>query len=213
MALTLYSDSFSISPYAFAVFVALEEKGIPYTLHAVSLPDKAHHRAEYRDASVTGRVPAIDYDGFWLAESAAIVDYLEDVYPAPQYTRALPEGPKERARARMVMHWLRSDFLPIREERSTQTMFYERAQKPLSAAAQASVTRLFDGAARLLPDGASSLFGAWSQADSDLAFMLHRLILNGHEVPTKLRTFAEAQWQRPAVQKWVSIERPPYVAY
>jgi glutathione S-transferase len=213
MALTLYIDSFSISPYAFSVFVALEEKGIPYTLKTVSLPDKAHHRAEYRDSSVTGRVPAIDHDGFWLAESAAIVEYLEDVFPAPQYTLALPEGPKERALARMVMHWLRSDLMPIREERPTHTMFYQRADKPLSPDGHTAVGRLIEGASRLVRDGATSLFGGWSQADSDLAFMLHRLLLNGHEVPAKLRTFAEAQWQRPSVQKWVERDRPPYVPY
>jgi glutathione S-transferase len=213
VALTLYSDSFSISPYAFSVFVALEEKGVPYTLHKVSLPDKVHHRAEYRDASVTGRVPAIDHDGFWLAESAAIVDYLEEVFPAPQFRRALPEGPKERARARMVMHWIRSDLMPIREERPTHTMFYQRADKPLSAEGQATAARLIEVASRLVPEGATTLFGAWCQADSDLAFMLHRLLLNGHDVPAKLRTFAETQWQRPSVQKWVKHERPAYVPY
>ena len=103
MALTLYSDSFSISPYAFAVYVALEEKGVPYRVQKVSLADKQHERAEYRAGSITGRIPAIDHDGFWLAESAAIVDYLDEVFTAPQYKLALPTTPKERARARMVM--------------------------------------------------------------------------------------------------------------
>ena len=134
MPLTLYIDSFCISPYAFSVYVALEEKKVPYIWKTVSLPDKAHHRPEYRDASLTGRVPAIDHDGFWLAESGAIVDYLDDVFPAPQYARALPEGPKERARARMIMQWIRSDLMPMREERPTHTMFYQRAEKPLSPA-------------------------------------------------------------------------------
>jgi len=213
MALTLYSDSFSISPYAFSVFVSLEEKGVPYTLAKVSLPDKAHHQAEYRDPSVTGRVPAIDHDGFWLAESSAIVDYLEEAFMAPQYRRALPEGIKERARARMVMHWIRSDLMPVREERPTHTMFYKRADKPLTAEGQAAVARLVEVASRLVPDSATSLFGTWCQADSDLAFMLQRLLLNGHDVPAKLRRFVETQWARPAVQKWVALERPPYVPY
>jgi glutathione S-transferase len=213
MALTLYIDSFSISPYAFSVYVALEEKKIPYTWKTVSLPDKAHHRPEYRDASLTGRVPAIDHDGFWLAESAAIVDYLDDVFPAPQYARALPEGPKERARARMVMQWIRSDLMPIREERPTHTMFYKRADKPLSPEAHVAVGRLIETASRLIPDGATSMFGAWCQADSDLAFMLQRLVMNHHDVPAKLRKFVDAQWARPSVQKWVAHDRPPYVAY
>ena len=213
MALTLYVDSFSISPYAFSVYVALEEKGVPYTWKTVSLPDKAHHRPEYRDASLTGRVPAIDHDGFWLAESAAIVDYLEEVFPAPQYRRALPEDIKERARARMVMHWIRSDLMPIREERPTHTMFYERADKPLSPEGHVAVGRLIETASKLIPDGATSMFGAWCQADSDLAFMLQRLVMNHHDVPAKLRKFVDAQWARPSVQKWVSHDRPPYVPY
>jgi glutathione S-transferase len=213
MALTLYIDSFSISPYAFSVYVALEEKKVPYTWKTVSLPDKAHHRPEYRDASLTGRVPAIEHDGFWLAESGAIVDYLDDVFPAPQYARALPEGPKERARARMIMQWIRSDLMPIREERPTHTMFYKRADKPLSPAGHVAVGRLVETASKLIPDGATSLFGGWCQADSDLAFMLQRLVMNGHDVPAKLRKFVDAQWARPSVQKWIAHDRPPYVDY
>ena len=46
MALTLYIDSFSISPYAFAVYTTLEEKGVPYVWKTVSLPDKAHHQSK-----------------------------------------------------------------------------------------------------------------------------------------------------------------------
>jgi len=213
MALTLYIDSFSISPYAFSVFVALEEKGVPYRCETVSLPDKAHHRPEYRHGSITGRVPAIEHDGFWLAESAAIVDYVEEVFPAPQYRRALPEDIKQRARARMVLHWIRSDLMPIREERATHTMFYRRADQPLSPAGQAAAQRLIESAGQLVAEGATSLFGGWSQADSDLAFMLQRLVMNGHDVPVRLRRFVDAQWARPSVQKWVARERPAYVPY
>ena len=214
MALTLYIDSFSISPYAFSVYVALEEKGVPYAWKTVSLAKKEHHKAEYKEASITGRVPALDHDGFWLAESAAIIDYLDEVFVAPQYRRALPADVKERARARMVMHWIRSDLMAIREERPTHTMFYERADKPLSVEGHAAVGRLVDTASRLVPDGATSLFASgWCQADTDLAFMLQRLGLNGHDLPGKLRKFVDAQWARPSVQKWVGHERPPYVEY
>jgi glutathione S-transferase len=113
----------------------------------------------------------------------------------------------------MVMDWIRSDLMPIREERATHTMFYKRADKPLSAEGQAAARRLIDTASRLVPDGATSLFSTWCQADSDLAFMLQRLVLNGDDLPARLRKFVDAQWARPSVQKWVGHERPPYVAY
>lgn len=213
MAITLYSDGFYISPYVFSVFVALEEKGVPYELSLVPLQDKAHERPEYRERAITGRVPAIDHDGFWLAESAAIDNYLEDAFPAPRHPRILPESVRERGRARMVLDWIRSDLMPIREERPTHTMFYARAQQPLSVAGEAAHKRLVDIASRLVPEGATSLFGSWTIADSDLAFMLQRLILNGHEVPARLRAFADAQWARPSVRKWIALPRVPYVAY
>ena len=213
MAITLYSDGFYISPYVFSVFIVLEEKAIPYRLERVPLQDKAHERPEYRDRAITGRVPAIDHDGFWLAESAAIDNYLEDAFPAPHHRRALPENIRDRARARMVLDWIRSDLLPIREERPTHTMFYERAKAPLSTVGEAAHKRLVDVATRLVPDGATSLFGEWSIADTDLAFMLQRLVLNGHEIPARLRAFADAQWSRPSVRKWIALPRAPYVPY
>src|ERR1700749_2845743 len=48
MALTLYIDSFRISPYAFSAFVALEEKGVPYVYKTVSPPDQAHRPVDDR---------------------------------------------------------------------------------------------------------------------------------------------------------------------
>ena len=38
--LTLYVDGFWISPYALSAFVALEEKGLPYTVKEVKLNKK-----------------------------------------------------------------------------------------------------------------------------------------------------------------------------
>ncbi len=213
MSLTLYTDGFFISPYAFSVFVALEEKGVPYTLSPVSLADQEQHRPQYLERAKLGRVPAIDHDGFWLGESAAIIDYLDEVFLAPQYRRALPDDVRDRARARMIMHWIRSDLLALREERPTSTMFYSPTDQPLSPAGRAAATRLLEIALRLVPEGRTSLFGSWCIADSDLAFMLQRLARNRHEVPPRLRAFIETQWQRASVQKWVQLERAPYRPY
>jgi glutathione S-transferase len=43
--------------------------------------------------------------------------------------------------------------------------------------------------------------------------MLHRLLSNGHDVPAKVRAFAETQWKRPSVAEFVAHARPPYIAY
>lgn len=209
--LSLTRDAFWISPYVFSCFVALEEKGLSYEMKAIDLKAGAHKRPDYAHASVTARVPALDHDGFVVAESSAIVEYLEDVFPE---RRVLPADLKQRARARQVMAWIRSDdTLPIREERPTSTMFYEHTNKELSPAAMTAVTKLFDVCDRLLASDATSLFGTDTVADADLAFMVQRLLMNGGEVPPKVRRFAEAQWKRPVIAKFMAIARGPFVPY
>src|SRR5262249_25251350 len=154
--------------------------------------------------SITLRVPALEHDGFWLAESSAIAEYVDEAFPGP---RLFPSGTRERARARQIMAFIRSDLIALREERSTETMFYGPATQPLSEAGRAAADKLLAVTDQLLA-GRTQLFELWSIADADLAFTLHRLILNGHEVPAHIREFAAANWSRPSVREYVNHERP-----
>jgi glutathione S-transferase len=209
--LTLHGDSFWISPYVFTCFVALREKNLAFEYVDVPLHEGAQHTPGFRDPSLTGRVPALRHGDFWLSESSAIAEYLDECFATG--VSLLPKEPQARARARQVMAWIRSDLMALREERSTHTMFYAPATKALSPAGVAAAEKLERVARALVPANAEPLFGAWSIADSDLAFMLHRLLLNGHTVDARVRAWAEAQWQRPSVQAFVTHMRPPYVAY
>jgi glutathione S-transferase len=111
------------------------------------------------------------------------------------------------------MSWIRSDLLALREERPTTTMFYAKATTPLSAAGEAAAAALLHVAEAIVPATSPHLFGAWSIADADLTFMLHRLLMNDHPVPERVAAYARAQWQRPSVQEYVSRERKAFVAY
>jgi glutathione S-transferase len=212
-AVTLYVDAFYISPYAFSCFVTLREKGVAFDVCVVPLQDKAQRQPGYRDRSLTARVPALAHGDFWLSESSAIDEYLEEVFPPPAYAAVYPRDVRDRARARQMQAWLRSDLMALREERATTTMFYTRAEQPLSDAGRAAAEKLVRVAEQSLPAGGSHLFGAWSIADADLAFMLQRLIRNGDAVPARLREYAEREWQRPAAREWVERERIPLVPY
>jgi len=205
--ITLYGENRWFSPYVFSAFVALTEKGVPFRVEELELASGATREAGYRAKSITARVPAIDHDGFLLAESSAIVEYLEDTFPAPRWPRLLPEETKARARARQVMAFIRSDLMPLREERTTATMFYERATLPLGEAAQAAADKLVFVTERLL-ESRDVPFGEFSIADADLAFMLHRLILNGDPVPEKVRAYATSVWSRGSIRAFVEHPRP-----
>jgi glutathione S-transferase len=209
----LYGDAFWISPYVFSCFVALREKGVPFSVVEVSLADGEQRRDAYRARAFTGKVPALVHGDFWLTESSAIVEYLEEAFPTPAHPALLPTNPLARARARQLMSWIRSDLLALREERPTTTMFYAKATTPLSTAGAAAAAALVHVAEAVIPQTSDSLFGTWSIADADLTFMLHRLILNDDPLPAHLRRYAERQWQRPSVQEWVARERRPLRPY
>jgi glutathione S-transferase len=151
-------------------------------------------------------VPVLVDGSLTLSESSAIVEYLEDRYPAPAHARVLPEDLRARARARQVMAWLRSDLMAIREERSAEYVFYPhdrlRPFAPLSAAGLRATSKLVGAADRLVPADAGPLFGAWCIADTDLAMMLQRLVKTGHAVPKRLHDYAERQWERAAVAEF-----------
>ncbi len=205
--LTLWVDSLFDSPYAMSAFVALEEKQLPYTLETVSLKTGEHHKPAYKSA--TGRVPALQHGDYWLAESTAIAEYLAEVFPFPKHPRLFPENLQQRGVCRMIQAWVRSDFMAIREERSTETIFFERTEAPLSNAAIGQANRLLKGIEPLIAEGRSTLFEQWCIADCDLALFLQRLNLNGgFTLPAKVKAYAEGAWQRPSIQKWVRMPRP-----
>jgi glutathione S-transferase len=205
--LVLHTDSLWISPWVCTAFVALKEKALEFEANPVALEAGEQNLPRFRDPSITARVPALDHDDFWLAESMAIVDYLDEAFPdAP---RALPEDIRDRARARQVLSWLRSDLALLREQRSTATMFREHTIQPFTPEAAAAVAKFLRVADALVPSSRPTLAaGGFSVADADLAFALHRLILNGDEVPPRLRAYAELHWQRPSLRAFVERARP-----
>lgn len=207
MSLLLYVDSQFASPYAMSVFVALHEKNLLFEIVTLDLSANENHQPDFASLSLTRRVPTLVHNGFSLSESSAICEYLQDSFPnAPSL---YPEEPQTRARARQIQAWLRSDLMPIKQERPTEVIFYGVKKPPLSAQGLAAAEKLFAIANSLLSTRTETLFSSWCIADLDLALMLNRLLLHGDPVPEKLAAYAKHQWQRPTVQIWVNQTRPP----
>lgn len=207
--LELFVDSQYASPYAMSVYVALHEKKLSFELQRVDLSKGEQALPAFAQTSLTARVPTLVHEGFALSESSAIVEYLDDTMAGPPL---LPRDVKQRARARQVQAWLRSDLMAIRVERSTEVVFMAARRPALSGDAQAAAAKLFAAAEQLLPHGATNLFGEWCIADTDLALMINRLALHGDAVPVRLLQYAHVQWQRPAVQTWCALPRQPVAA-
>jgi glutathione S-transferase len=212
--LVLHGNDTWSSPYVLSCFVALTEKQLPFDVRTVALHERAQRSAAYVQTSFTARVPALVDGDFSLSESSAIIEYLEEKWPPPGHAAVLPRDTQQRARARQIMAWVRSDLMPIREERSAEYVFYPHDAlppfAPLSRDALRAVDKLVSFAERVVPADGGPLFGAWSIADTDLAMMLQRLVKTGERLPDHLRAFAEREWQRPSVQAYVNASRPPH---
>jgi glutathione S-transferase len=207
-SLVLFGDALWESPYVFSVFVALREKGLDFQHRPLSLQAGEHRGGDYPSRSITGRVPALQHGDFWLSESSAIGEYLEDAFPPPRHPRLYPEGVRDRARARQVQAWLRSDLLQLRMERPTSSIFVGAKVKALTPDAQKVVDRFLRSCGELLPRGAAHLFGSFTIADADLALMLQRLVANGDPVPEHVAAYARGIWARGPIQEWVRHPRP-----
>ncbi len=196
----LYVNTGWTSPYALAAFVALTEKGIPFECVEMDLEAGEHKKKAFADASGTVRIPMLDHDGFRLTESSAICEYLDEAFPGG--VRLYPSDTKARAHARQIQAWVRSDLMAIRMERGTEHVWFDKKMPPLTDKAAEQAAKLHAFTDSLLTDGAEHLFGAWSIADTDLAVMLMRLVLNGDEVPARIADYARGQWARPSLAAW-----------
>jgi len=206
----LYVDANFASPYALVCYVSLLEKGLTFDIETLNLAARAHQDGAFAATSITRRVPTLVHDGFALSESSAICEYLDETFEG---TRLYPADPRDRARARQVQAWLRSDLMPIRDERPTFVVFNGAKRPALSVQAREQADKLFSAALALLDGRTDNLFGAWSIADVDLAMMLQRLIVLGDPVPGRLVEYATLQWRRPTVQQWINRPRPALIGY
>jgi glutathione S-transferase len=199
---TLHVDARHFSPYAMSAFVALVEKGVAFETKTVDLDAGAHHGDAYAAISATQRVPTLVHGDLRLSESSAIGEYVDEAFQGP---RLYPADLRERAVARQVQAWLRSDLMPIPAERPTDGVFGRSDPAPLSADAAAAASRLFAAAGGWLAHGGPRLFADWCLADTDLALMLNRLVRAGDPLPGPLAAYARRQWARPSVQRWVAL--------
>ncbi|KAI6119017.1 glutathione S-transferase [Pisolithus croceorrhizus] len=126
--LTFYSGWFC--PFNQRVWIALEEKGIPYQYKEVNPYKKEEH---FLRINPRGLVPAVEYRGKAIYESLVLLEFLEDAYPSHKPS-LLPSDPYERARQRIwidhiskavVPAWMRLVMAQPNEPEKLQTALNE----------------------------------------------------------------------------------------
>lgn len=89
----------AISPNYNKVKLALLEKGIEFE----EIPQRPSQDESYLVNSPMGKIPCMEVDGKFFAESTAMLEYLEDAYPTAPL---LPKDAFERAKCREIMQMI-----------------------------------------------------------------------------------------------------------
>jgi glutathione S-transferase len=87
-----------MAPYPRRVKIYLAEKGVELERVEVDLHGRENRSAAFLNKNPSGKIPVLELDdGAFLPESAAIMEYLEEIYPSPPM---LGETPEQRAQTR-----------------------------------------------------------------------------------------------------------------
>lgn len=111
---------FRISNYHNKVRIALLEKGIP---HEEDENIKPSQEGNHLEKSPMGKVPYLEVDGECLRESAVIMEYLEEAYPARPL---LPRDPLARAKVREL-----NTFIELHLELVVRPLYRHLGGKPV----------------------------------------------------------------------------------
>lgn len=106
------------SSAAFRVRIALNLKGVAYEPVFVHLAKGQHRERQYSAVNPQGLLPTLELDdGTRLVQSLAIIEWLDEKYPAAPL---IPKEPLARARVRSLSYLVASEIHPLNNLRVLQ---------------------------------------------------------------------------------------------
>lgn len=200
----------SLSPFVRKVLVFGEEKGAELEVRPIGL---GSDDPEFRAASPFGKIPALADGSFSIADSSAIVHYLNDIFVDPPL---IPGHPQEKAR----VIWF-DEFSDTILFGCGRKMFFNRIVGPRFAGVPGDAVEadkaeaeelppILDYLESVIPDGGWLVGDQLTLADIAVACPLvnlrHMKVSLGGERRPKLEAWAAKMLARPSFAKWIDKE-------
>jgi len=201
----------SLSPYVRKVLAFAGEKGIDFELQPTGFPN---HSPEYLEASPFRKMPALRDGDYSLADSSAIIHYMEAKHPEPAL---IPTDPELRGKA----IWF-DEFSDTILTACGTKMFFNRIVAPrfmgregdLAAAETAERQELppiLDYLEKVVPDAGQYLVGdGITLADIAVASPFANLAHLNCEIDAsrhgRVRSWVDSILARPSFAPWIERE-------
>jgi len=204
MSLTFHCGSGS--PYAWRVWLGLEYKGLTYELKMLSFSGGDLKTPEYAAINPRCKVPAIVDDDFSLYESAAILEYLDERYPAG--SRLFPGDLRQRAIVRRMVQEADQYFATSMERIVDQVLFTPQEKWNLERIARGRAAL-----AEELGNWEKLMLGDWLAGSEVSAadFTLYPLIALTRRMQRRMPDLDVEGMLGPRVRTW--MERVEALAY
>ena len=108
--MTLILHGYWRSGTSYRTRIALNLKGLPYETSPVDLRAGDQRSETFRALNPQGLVPAVEHEGRILTQSPAILEWIEERWPAPPL---LPADPADRAEVRAMAALVACDIHPL----------------------------------------------------------------------------------------------------
>ena len=195
------------TPNGWKASVTLEELGLPYETHAISLGKQEQKQPWFLKINPNGRIPAIvdrDAGDFAVFESGAIM-----IYVAEKAGKLLPTDVKGRSRAIQWLMFQMGGIGPMMGQANVFFRYWHEKYQPAIDRYQNESRRLFEVLNGHLADN-EYLAGDYSIADIANYCWVRIYPWSGVSVDglDHLQRWLNAIAERPAVQRGVAVPAP-----
>ena len=199
--LELYTAS---TPNGWKASVTLEELGLEYKVHEISLQNQEQKTPEYLTINPNGRIPTLVDEGFAVFESGAIMIYL-----AEKTGRLLPTDIKSRSE---TIQWLMFQMSGIGPMMGQANVFFRTMEEKIPTAIsryQNESRRLFEVLDKKL-DNSEWLTKDFSIADIANFCWVRLYFWSGVSIDglDNLNRWLKSMSSRPACQRGIAIPQP-----
>jgi len=216
--LVLYIGEKNISSWSMRGWLAMHTKGLEFEERTIELRVDKDRRQRLK-ASPTGKVPVLHHGELVIPDSLAIIEYLEESFPAPNHPHLWPRERSQRAHARWLAAAMHSGFPKLREAMSFNLCFVPTRPSPPREALQEAGEMLawFEDALARKREAGDYLFGGFGAVDVMFAPAVVRLV--SFDVPVRetprAAVYLQSVLNYPPVARWLKEARglPPRETY